>query len=106
MKTRTSRCLRLATTLALALCCAVGLGACASPSQKVATSKEQGDNSTAADQTTQQNGFLTFSKSTQAVGLAGGSLLTVITLIIVLNYRVLMRVIPLVNTDEHRATTP
>lgn len=94
--TRPSSSCRLAI---IALCL---LGACASPSQSVKTSKEQGDNSTATDQQVQQSGIFNFAKTTQAVGLAGGSLLTVIVLLMTLNYRVLMRMIPLINTDEHR----
>ena len=99
---QTSQARRWATISALALLCVVSLGGCASSNPQIETSKQQGDNSTAADQTTTQSGFLNFAKSTQAVGLAGGSLLTVIVLLMTLNYRVLMKMIPLVNADDHR----
>ena len=99
---QTSQARRWATISALALLCVGGLGGCLGSNPQIETSKQQGDNSTAADQTTTQSGFLTFSKSTQAVGLAGGSLLTVIVLLMTLNYRVLMKMIPLVNADDHR----
>jgi hypothetical protein len=98
---QTSQARRWATISALALLCVVSLGGCASSNPQIETSKQQGDNSTAADQTTTQSGFLNFAKSTQAVGLAGGSLLTVIVLLMTLNYRVLMKMIPLVNADDH-----
>ena len=103
---QTSQARRWVTSSALALTCALALGACVGSNPQIETSKQQGDNSTAADQTTTQSGFLNFAKSTQAVGLAGGSLLTVIVLLMTLNYRVLMKMIPLINADDSSGPAP
>ena len=135
MTSPTSLTLRLATCLALTSLCAVGLGACASPSQKVATSKEQGDSSTAVDennsgtvgkveadlraeiaalklkmesqQTTTQSGIFNFAKTTNSALLSGGSvmfaMLSIVHVVLYLGYRIVTRMIPLINADDHSA---
>lgn len=137
MKTRTSHRLRLATNLALALCCAVGPGGCIGASQKVATSKELGDNSTAVDennsgtvgkveadlraeiaalklkmesqQTTTQSGIFNFAKTTNSALLSGGSvmfaMLSIVHVVLYLGYRIVTRMIPLINADDHEKAT-
>lgn len=108
MTAPTSLTTRLATFLAPALICASLLGGCVGASQKVATSKEQGDNSTAVDEnnsgtigkvaadlraelaalklenknaaTASGNGY---AKTTQVMGMTGLACMVVIVVLIV-----------------------
>lgn len=92
----------------LALCL---LAACASPSQGVKTSKEQGDSSTATDQTVQQSGIFNFAKTTTSALMSGGSVLFAMMTLFYMNYRahgalvkdlvdIIRRIIPLVNRED------
>ena len=87
------------------------LGACASPSQSVKTSKEQGDSSTAVDQQVQQSGIFNFAKTTTSALMSGGSVLFAMMTLFYMNYRahgelvkglidVIQRIIPLVNRED------
>lgn len=71
MTAPTSLTIRLGMCLAPALICASLLGGCVGASQKVATSKEQGDNSTAVDQPVAQTGVFNLTKQTVASGVTG-----------------------------------
>lgn len=106
------QCGYLIAALSLALMFSVG---CASPSQGISTSKEQGDKSVATDQQVQQSGLFNFAKTTSSAMISGGSILFAMMTLVYMNHRannalvmelvdIIRRMIPLINVGEGENT--
>ena len=108
---QTSQARRRAMCSALALTCVLALGACVGSNPRIQTSKQQGDNSTATDetnsgivgkleaeiaalkvkleseQTVQQSGIFNFAKQTSSALVSGGSVLFAMMTLFYMNHR-------------------